>query len=255
MIYFCFIQEWSTYKATVKFPFYIPPGRLHDVCMGLVLTFSMYSGVTGGSTSAVMCLLCNTIYLTVSSLISSFGSELNQKFKTQNLSEFLFKEIKNFKSIVLLTEAVDEALNACVFFLYCEFCSMIFVTISLAISQEKSFQSDLAKLFIAWNFINQLYLFYNFTISGSAILEEGEKLKKVGLECPQEVSQNTCFIPNEKDKSVMAFFLLLGSTRDNLLRVTGGGMFVIDKTIFLTVINAVVTYSVIMFQLSYVEKK
>ncbi|GIY87220.1 hypothetical protein CEXT_618751 [Caerostris extrusa] len=61
----------------------------------------------------------------------------------------------------------------------------------------------------------------NVTICGSAILEEGEKLKKIGLECPQEVSQQSCLISKEKDKSVMSFFLLLGSIRDNLLRVTG----------------------------------
>ncbi|GIY28784.1 hypothetical protein CDAR_110671 [Caerostris darwini] len=52
--------------------------------------------------------------------------------------------------------------------------------------------------------------------------EEGEKLKKFGLECPQEVSQQSCLISNEKDRSVMAFFLFLGSIRDNPLKVTGG---------------------------------
>ncbi|GIX96001.1 hypothetical protein CDAR_378011 [Caerostris darwini] len=67
-------------------------------------------------------------------------------------------------------------------------------------------------------------MFYNVTICGSGILEEGEKLKKFGLECPQEVSQQSCLISKEKDKSVMAFFLLLGSIRDNLLRVTGGAI-------------------------------
>ncbi|GIY82843.1 uncharacterized protein CEXT_312061 [Caerostris extrusa] len=215
LVYFCFIQEWSTYKTNVKFPFYVPPGRLHDVCLGFVLTSSIYSGISGGSTSFVVSLLCNTIYLIISSLISSYGSNLNQKFKSQNMSEFLFKEIKNFQSIVLLTEAVDKALNTCVFFLYCGLCSMIFVTVSIAISHEKSFQSDWAKLFIAWNFINQLYMFYNVTICGSAILEEGEKLKKVGLECPLEVSEQSCLISKEKDKSVTAFFLLLGSIRES----------------------------------------
>ncbi|GIY28783.1 uncharacterized protein CDAR_110661 [Caerostris darwini] len=131
---------------------------------------------------------------------------------------------------------------------------MIFITISLAISQERSFHSGLVKFYIAWNFISQCYLFYNVTICGSAILEEGEKLKKVGLECPLEASDQSCLMLKEKDKSVMAFFMLLGSFRDNLLKVTGGGMFVIQKTILLTVLNAVVTYSVIMFQL-YVEQK
>ncbi|GIY28787.1 uncharacterized protein CDAR_110691 [Caerostris darwini] len=250
LVYFTFVQDWSRYKATVKFPFYIPPGRAHDVCLGFVLTSSMYSGISGGNTCGVICLLCNTIYLTVSSLITSYGSNLNQKFKTQNMSTFIFNEIKNFKSIVLLIEAVDKALNVCVLFLYCEICSMIFITISLAISKERSFQSGAVKLMIAWNFINQFYLFYNVTMGGSAIQKKGEKLKKVGLECPQELCQKSCLISKDKDRIAMSFFLLLGSIRDNPLSVTGGGMFVIQKKIFLTVMNAVVTYSIIMFQLS-----
>ncbi|GIY82845.1 hypothetical protein CEXT_312081 [Caerostris extrusa] len=32
------------------------------------------------------------------------------------------------------------------------------------------------------------------------------EIEKVGLECPQELYQQSCLISNEKDKSVMAFF-------------------------------------------------
>ncbi|GIY99102.1 uncharacterized protein CEXT_602111 [Caerostris extrusa] len=91
-------------------------------------------------------------------------------------------------------------------------------------------------------------------MGGYAIQKEGEKLKKVGLECSHEVSQQSFLVSNEKDRSVMTFFLLLGNIRDNPMKVTGGGMFVIEKSIFLTMLNAVVTYSIIMFQLSYLEK-
>ncbi|GIY28786.1 uncharacterized protein CDAR_110681 [Caerostris darwini] len=127
---------------------------------------------------------------------------------------------------------------------------MIFITISLAISKERSFQSVVMKSLIAWNFINQLYSFYTVTMGGSAIQKEGEKLKKVVLECSYEVSEQSRLVSNVKDRSVMSFFLFLDSIRDNPLKVTGGGMFVVQKTIFLTIMNAVVTYSIIMFQLS-----
>ncbi|GIY99103.1 uncharacterized protein CEXT_602121 [Caerostris extrusa] len=209
LVYFSFVQEWSRYKATVKFPFYIPPGRVHDVCLGFVITSLIYSGISGGNTCGVIFLLCNTIYLIISSLIMTYRSNLKQKFKTQNFSAFIFNEIKNFKSIVLLIETMDKALNVCVFFLYYELCSMIFITISLAISKERSFQSVVMKLLIAWNFINQLYTFYTVTVGGSAIQKEGEKLKKVVLECSHKVSEQSCLVSNDKDRSVMSFFLFL----------------------------------------------
>ncbi|GIY99104.1 hypothetical protein CEXT_602131 [Caerostris extrusa] len=149
--------EWSTYKTSEISNLYTASCR--------------YSGASGGSTSFVVSLLCSTIYLIISSLMSPFGSQLNQKFKTQNMSEFLLKEIKKFKSIVLFTEAVDKALNACTFFLYCELRSMIFVTISRAISQEKSFQSDLENYLLPGILSINVTFFYNLTICGSSILD------------------------------------------------------------------------------------
>ncbi|GIY58985.1 hypothetical protein CDAR_250341, partial [Caerostris darwini] len=58
-------------------------------------------------------------------------------------------------------------------------------------------------------------------MSGSAVYEEREELKKIGLEYSAEVSQQSLFVSKEKDKSLLSFFLLLGSIRDNPLRVTG----------------------------------
>ncbi|GIY58986.1 uncharacterized protein CDAR_250351 [Caerostris darwini] len=125
--------------------------------------------------------------------------------------------------------------------------SLIFITISIVISKEQSLSSDLVTVFTAWNFVVSVYMFYQVTMSGSAVYEE---LKKIGLEYSDEVSQQSLFISKEKDKSMLSFFLLLGSIRDNPPpNVTGGGMFVISKAIFLNMMNALLTYSVVMFQL------
>ncbi|GIX96004.1 uncharacterized protein CDAR_378041 [Caerostris darwini] len=220
--------------------------------------------VTGGAVTFYSTDICGLIFeITLNSKRYEISSALNHLSRLSgnvnppctiaiNLKLGAFNEIKNFKSIVLLTGAVDKALTVCVLFLYCEICSMIFITISLAISKERSFQLGLepGQLLIAWNFINQFYFLYNVTMGGSAIQKKGEKLKKVGWKCSHEVSQQSFLIPNEKDRTVKSFFLFLGSIRSNPLRVTGGGMFVIQKKIFLTVMNAVVSYSIIMFQLS-----
>ncbi|GIY37984.1 hypothetical protein CDAR_528171 [Caerostris darwini] len=90
--------------------------------------------------------------------------------------------------------------------------SLIFITISIAISKEQSLSSDLVTVFTVWNFVVLVYMFYQVTMSGSAVYEE---LKKIGLEYSDEVSQQSLFISKEKDKSMLSFFLLLGSIRDN----------------------------------------
>ncbi|GFR12808.1 hypothetical protein TNCT_682591 [Trichonephila clavata] len=82
-------------------------------------------------------------------------------------------------------------------------------------------------------------------MSGSNVHEEGEILKKIGLECSSEMS----FL-NEKDKSFLALFLFLGNLKDLNLRVTGGDMFVIGKSLFLSMTNSLLTYGVILYQLN-----
>ncbi|GIY37007.1 hypothetical protein CEXT_584931 [Caerostris extrusa] len=72
---------------------------------------------------------------------------------------------------------------------YCMISSLIFITISIAISKEQSLSSDLVTVFTVWNFVISVYMFYQVTMSGSAVYEEGEELKKIGLEYSDEASQ------------------------------------------------------------------
>ncbi|GFT18918.1 uncharacterized protein TNCV_4725661 [Trichonephila clavipes] len=239
-----FYQEWGCYKENLKFPFYIPP-EFKEPCLAVVLVSVVISVTSGGIICGISMLLCDSTYITISNIIKSYRESLTKKLKTQNLSTFIFNDIKALKAIVALVEAIDKALNACALLNYCIFTCLIFITISVAMSKDKTFRTEVVICFITINFLISVNMFYMVTKSGSGVYEEGEKLKKIGFECAGEI-----FVVKQNDKSFLAFFLLLNNIKDVDLKVTAGAMFVIEKSIFLTMTNAVVTYGVILFQLS-----
>ncbi|GIY37006.1 uncharacterized protein CEXT_584921 [Caerostris extrusa] len=249
LIYFSFVIEWQTYKKSVQFPFHVPPGGLHDACLGFVLVSLIYSGASGGFTCALVSMLCTIIYLILSMIIASYRTSLKHKLKTQDLSAFIFNETKILKFVVTLVESVDRAWNLCAFWQYCELTSLIFIIVTIIISKSFS-HSGLVNTFMVFNFLNVLYLFYSVTMNGSSVKREGEKLKKIGLECSEGVSRHSFLMSSEKERSFPSFSLLLENIRDNPLKVTAGDMFVIEKTIFLAMMNATVTYSIIMYQIA-----
>ncbi|GBM67189.1 hypothetical protein AVEN_114337-1 [Araneus ventricosus] len=118
------------------------------------------------------------------------------------------------------------------------------------VSKQTILHSNWVKSSTSWNFIIALYRFYKITMSGASIYEEGKQLKKISLGCFGDVCQHSNVDSNVRNESVQALSLLQSYMRDVCLVVTGGGMFIIGRHIFLAVANAVVTYAVIMHQLS-----
>ncbi|GBM08608.1 hypothetical protein AVEN_52449-1 [Araneus ventricosus] len=249
MSYFFFCQEWITYKNNTEFPIYIPP-KLHEMCLTFIMISIIFSVSIGGATCGISAILCKQIYTMIGDLIRSYRTELKKKLKIQRLSTFIYNDIDSLKAIASLVDTVDSAFSWCALLQYCEFSSFIFITISIAVTNQAQFRTTWMTIFISWNFVLSLGLFYMITVAGSTVYEEDEQLKKVGLECNNEISQQSLLHSNDKNKSLLEVYLLLENTRNVSLRVTGGGLFGIKRTIFLTMANAVLTYSVIMYQLN-----
>ncbi|GBM08596.1 hypothetical protein AVEN_52441-1 [Araneus ventricosus] len=249
MNYFCFYQEWNNYKSTMEFPIYIPP-EIRGKCLAFVFMAVIFSVATGVATLSISTLLCRHIYLMIGNLVRSYRIGLKMKLNTQTLSSFIFEELKSLKEIASIVYTVDRGFNLCTLLQYCNVCSFMFITVSVAVSKDETFQSDWIIFFIILNLIIATSLFYTITVSGSSIWEEGEQLKKICLECSSEVCKQSIAVSDGKDGSLHSFFFLLESIRDAPLKVTGGGLFVIRKKIFLAMINAVVTYSIVMYQLN-----
>ncbi|GFR12812.1 uncharacterized protein TNCT_682611 [Trichonephila clavata] len=242
MIYLFFNLEWEHFKSSLELPFGVSLEN-KNACVAFILICALLSVTCSGCTCLAGLLLCDGTYQTLSNVIRSYRVALTKKLKTHDLSAFIHTEIKALKTIVSLVENVDQALNMCALLQYCMFTSLIFVTISVAITNEKIFRTNIVIGFLVWNFVSALLLFFGITMRGSKVREEGEILKKIGLECSSEIL-------NEKDKSFLPLYLFLGNLKDLNLRVTGGGMFVIGKSLFLTVTNSLLTYGVILYQIN-----
>ncbi|KAF8792098.1 hypothetical protein HNY73_003744 [Argiope bruennichi] len=248
MSYFFFCQEWVSYKNDTDFLIYVPP-KLREICLVFIMTSIVFSVSIGGATCGISAILCKQVYMMIGDLIRFYRTELKKKLRIQKLSIFIYNDIGSLKAIASLVDTVDNAFSSCALLQYCEFSSFIFITISIAVTHQVQFRTTWMTVFISWNFVLALGLFYMITVAGSTVYEEGEQLKKVGLECCNEISQQSLLFSDHKSRSLMELFMLLGNTRNVSLRVTGGGLFVIKRTIFLTMANAVLTYGIIMYQL------
>ncbi|GBM08604.1 hypothetical protein AVEN_52447-1 [Araneus ventricosus] len=248
-ISFYFYLEWGHNIKPSSLPLLERP-HLREMYLGVVLASITFSATNGGSTCGVCILLCESIYSMIGDLIRSYHSNLQNKLKTQRLSTFIFDEAKNFKAIVSLVNTVEQAFKLCALLLYGAQASLIFITISIAVSKDDILRSYWINGVSAWNLMLTTFMYHQLTASGSQIYDESERLKNVSVECAHEICQHSIVGSNANDGSLQALSLLLANIRDVPLMVTGGGLFVIRKAIILTMVNSVVTYGVIMYQLS-----
>ncbi|GBM69187.1 hypothetical protein AVEN_103113-1 [Araneus ventricosus] len=248
--YFFFYQEWENYVNNIKFNMYIPY-EMREFCTAFVSISSTFSGMYGGLICGFTLLLCEHVYLMAANIIRSYRTNLRKRFETQDPSSFIFNEIKSLNEIASVVDRIDRAFNLCALLLYCSLSCYIFISISVAISREEILRSNWIIAVVACNFILVTHFFYKVTVSGSLVLEEGEQLKNICLECFGGVSQQFFWESHYKNESFQNLSLLQNCIRDVSLKVTGGGMFVIGKHIFLAVTNAAITYTVIMYQISY----
>ncbi|GBM69188.1 hypothetical protein AVEN_103114-1 [Araneus ventricosus] len=140
----------------------------------------------GVFTAGLISFLCQHVYLMTGRLVKSYRTNLKRSLRTRVLPIYLFREIEDLKALVSVVETVDEAFNLCSLVLYAALCASTFVTINIFMSVE--ILPIGMKVMTAWNCIMTMKAFYNITTSGSSITEEGEVLKKTGLEC----SGNEC---------------------------------------------------------------
>ncbi|KAF8792096.1 hypothetical protein HNY73_003742 [Argiope bruennichi] len=246
---FVFHSEYERIRREVIFPFYVP-SEIHDLCLGLVLLSSIFSSILGGLTCCFTTLLCDQIYLMTGNLIRSYRVNLKRNLKTGRLSTFILYEMKSLKAIVSLVDGIDGAFNLCSLLQYCALSTLIFITITVALYKETTVRFSWMNYVMGLNFVSTAYAFWRITLSGSMICDESELLKKISVQCSDEIYKQSIIGSNVKDGTLQALSLLLNNIRDVPLQVTGGGMFVISKNIFLVMTNSLVTYSIIMYQFS-----
>ncbi|KAG8178641.1 hypothetical protein JTE90_010552 [Oedothorax gibbosus] len=246
LCFFFFYQEWSSFKSASEAAmlFDVLPDNLQSACLGLVFSAVIFSFCMGGITCGTVLLLCDSVYIALSDLIECYVDDLRRKFKSKVFSQLSMSEhIGMLKAITYQVKAADRSLSDCTLMLYGMFVCGLYVTVSIALSKDAIFRTKMVTLYIAWNFILVILIFRRLTLSGSRVGLESDKLRNVATECSRRIVSHC-----DDEKTLLAFNVLLGNIRDAKLVVTGGGMFVIEKSLFLTVVGTMVTYGVILFQ-------
>ncbi|GBM29201.1 hypothetical protein AVEN_162726-1, partial [Araneus ventricosus] len=167
-----------------------------------------------------MLILCESIYVTLGNIIEAYGKRLQNKFRFGHYTrESLANEIEVLSSIVKQVELADNAICLCTMLLYGMFLVMFYITISMGISKEESFKTNLVTWFMVWNFIRAIYLFSRLTLNGCRVQKESKKLRNIGMECSRRIA-----ISRADGPTLMTFSLLFANIKDANLAVTVGGM-------------------------------
>lgn len=242
MCVFFFYQEWNHYKASSTI--IVGPDILQSICQALVFSAIIFSFCFSGATCGTTLLLCDSTFIALSDIIKDFVTNLKQKFRRRMFSQSsISAEIGNLNTITDQVKSADKALNDCTLLLYGMFACLFYITVSIAISNEAIFKTKMVTVYIAWNFILVVLIFRRLTLSGSRVAVECQRLRNVTAECSRRIVSHC-----EDEKTLLTYNILLGNIKDAKLVVTAGGMFVIEKGLFLTVVGTMVTYGVILFQ-------
>lgn len=242
MCVFFFYQEWDHYKASSAIV--VGPDILQSVCQGLVFSAIIFSFCFSGATCGTTLLLCDSAFIALSDLIEGFCTNLKQQFRRRMFSRSsISAEIGILNAITAQVKAADKALNDCTLMLYGMFGCLFYITVSIALSNEAIFKTKMVTTYIAWNFILVGLIFRRLTLSGARVAMECQKLRSSTAELSRRIVDHCV-----DEKTLLTFNILLGNIKDAKLVVTAGGMFVIEKGLFLTVVGTMVTYGVILFQ-------
>ncbi|GFR17865.1 uncharacterized protein TNCT_472251 [Trichonephila clavata] len=243
MTSFFFYQEWDNFRESEAFPF-VTLHSNYDLCATVVFFSIIFSFCISSNICGTMLLVCDSTYITLSNIIKAYGKNLKTRFRSGDFDrKSLTAETEMLNIITEQVEMADSALNMCAIMLYGMFVCMFYITVSIGFSKEESFKTKMVIGYIAWNFILAISLFRRLTMSGSSVNTESEHLKDVSVECFRSIISSCADEP-----TLLAFSLLFGSIQDTNLVVTGGRIFVIERSLYLTVAGTMVTYGVIIFQ-------
>ncbi|GBN24370.1 hypothetical protein AVEN_34842-1 [Araneus ventricosus] len=245
MSFYFFYQEWKKLSEAVTLPFMFL-NSFRDESISIIFSCIILSFVFSANISGTMLMLCGNTYASLGNIIKAYRKRLQNKFRSGNyMKEPLTVDIKILNMITKQVELADGALNTCTVLLYGMFICMFYITISIGLSEDESFKTKVVIWYIVWNFIIAIYLFSRLTLSGYRVQKENKKLQDTGIECSRIIVTSPA-----DEYTLLTFSLLLASIKDSNLTVTVGGMFVIEKGLFLTVAGTIVTYGVILFQMN-----
>ncbi|GBM45566.1 hypothetical protein AVEN_152599-1 [Araneus ventricosus] len=241
---FVFHDQRDYYGDTIYVPSFIPENSKQSfrnfAGFCVISTFGL-----SVSASGYVFLLCSNLYETLAGLISVYGEKLKKRSERMAWNvETIPDDINMFKHIAFRIHEVDDAVNMYVFFLYGTLISGFFNTVSVIVAQNLLFKTTSSIIYIIWIVTTATLVLLGMSYHGSNIYDKGEEVKR------QMVEYSDKFIRYSPSLSAMQVFNILFDiiTKTNMT-ITGGGMFIINYGLILTIASVMVTYGVLILQL------
>ncbi|GIY14752.1 uncharacterized protein CDAR_606961 [Caerostris darwini] len=241
---FFFYEHHEFYVRTIYFPSFIPAKfkETYTNFIGLCIVATFGLSV---STCGYVFLLCTNLYETLANLICVYGDKLKERSQRMPWNvETIPIDINIFKHLIFRIHEIDAAINMYVFFLYGALISGFFNTVSVMVNDNAQFKTPSSLVYIIWVVVSAVTVLLFMSSRGSNICEKDAEVKRRMVEYSDQ------FIRYSPPLPAMQVFNLLFEivTKTNMI-VTGGGMFVINYGLILTIASVMVTYGVLILQM------
>ncbi|KAG8179467.1 hypothetical protein JTE90_021031 [Oedothorax gibbosus] len=241
---FFLYQELDYYRQVVTIPTFIPDD-LKEAYLFLV-AFCVIAGFALSVTiSGFSFLISHHLYTTQATILNLYAQKLKGRVRRMSWSvNTISDDISVFKNILFRFHEIDEALNSGVLYLYATAMCGFFNTISVMVSDSPYLKTAPAICYIVWSFFTSFWVFFELSAQGSRIIVQSEKVKRQLTECSDKLIRSS---PSMSVLKVHHFLREIVMTSN--IVVTGGGMFVINSSLMLTICGTLVTYGVLLSQL------
>lgn len=211
-----------------------------------LLFFAVISAVGNTITCSLAVQLISAMYFHLGDIILNFGHKLRNTLEYEEISqESLSKNLTVFQSIKTLNCIVNDAVSVAAMFIYGAMISIFFCGICTVRSYKSEMNLPELILLISSIFLFSLYCFCSLTLTGDRVKRKHDGLKAVIANC-----SNIVLMSNLNVKGIMWFSLMSTEIRSATLYVSGGNMFHINSGLMLTVAGTLLTYGIILFQMT-----
>ncbi|GBM45565.1 hypothetical protein AVEN_152598-1 [Araneus ventricosus] len=241
---FLFCEQREYYTHALYVPYFIPESLRESywnfVSVSFVTTFGLSVSVSG-----FFYILSINLYGTLEKLVSVYAEKLKERSqRTAWNVETLPDDISVFKNIALRINEIDLAINMYVFFFCGAMISALFNAVSVLASNNEFYNSTYPKIYIVFIFISWFVTFFVMARHGTNIIDKGEEAK---LRMVEYLDKFLRYSPSHSAMQLFNFLFEVVMKID--VKVTGGGMFVINYGLILSICSVMVTYGVLILQL------
>ncbi|GFQ69783.1 uncharacterized protein TNCT_59611 [Trichonephila clavata] len=210
------------------------------VVVCIIATFGL--GITAAGFAFI---LCWNLYETMGKLAQVYAESLKEKCRLMTWNvEAIVDDLSIFKNLAFRLNETDEAVNAYVLLLYGALISGFFNTVSVMVTNDENYNTPPIIVYIFWIFLTATTVLLVMSYYGSNISNKGDEIKR------QMVEYSDKFVRFSPPLSAMQTFHFLFEIimKANMV-VTGGGIFVINFGLILSIASVMVTYGVLILQL------